>query len=82
MSYSYEENQALEWLDKVCRMISWELPEDCEGNAEQQIASAYINTQDSYAEGVVSIVDMPAFLRGHQLSEEALALLPPIPPTE
>jgi hypothetical protein len=78
-SNSYEERQALEWLDQVMALCSWDVEPDCEGTAMQQLESAYINTQDSYAEGVVSIIDQPAYLRSSLDDAAALAMLPPLP---
>jgi hypothetical protein len=77
---NYNENMALEWMDRVMSMCEWDVAPDCEGSPMQRLQSAYINTQDSYAEGVVSIVDMPAYLRGHEFMDAAsLALLPTLP---
>ena len=79
MTNRYNENLALEWMDKVMALCSWDVEPDCEGTAMQRIESAYINTQDSYAEGVVAIVDQPGFLRSSLDDAAALALLPPMP---
>ena len=79
---TYNENLALEWLNTVDSMCSWEVAPDCEGTAEQRIESAMINTQDTYAEGVITIVEQPAYLRSHACildDPEALAALPPLP---
>lgn len=82
---TYNENLALEWMAEVERLMSWNLPPDCEGTPEQRLQSAWINTQDSYAEKVVSIVDQPKYLRDHDFvidDPDTLALLPPLPDFE
>ena len=79
---TYNENLALEWLNTVDSMCSWEVAPDCEGTTEQRLESAIINTQDTYAEGVITIVEQPAFLRSHACildDPKALAALPPLP---
>lgn len=76
---NYNEGLALQWMDQVNSLCDWSLVPDCEGSPLQQLSSAFINTQDSYAEGVVSIVDLSRFLRSHNLDTTALALLPPFP---
>ena len=77
---NYNENIALEWMSKVNDLCSWKVDPDCEGSPMQRLESAYVNTQDSYAEGVVAIVDMPAYLRSHDFMDAAsLALLPTLP---
>ena len=79
---TYNENLALAWMNEVDNLMSWDAAEDCEGTPEQRLQSAWINTQDTYAERVISIVEQPAYLRSHDfvLGDPAtLALLPPLP---
>ena len=77
---TYEENQALEWMDAVFRIIPWgDVEPDCEGAPMQRVASAYINTQDTFSEKAISIRDMPDFLVGSLDCPEAESLLPPMP---
>lgn len=79
MTNRYNENLALQWLDQVMALCSWDVEPDCEGTAMQKLESAYINTQDSYAEKVVAIIDMPTFLRSQLDDAAALAMLPNLP---
>lgn len=79
---TYNERLALEWMNEVDNLMSWNDREDAEGTPEQRLQSAWINTQDTYAEHVISIVEQPAYLRSHDcvLGDPAtLALLPPLP---
>jgi hypothetical protein len=77
---TYEENQALEWMDAVFVSIPWgDVAPDSEGEPMERIMSAYINTQDTYAEGVISIREQPEFLRRSLDCPEAEAMLPPMP---
>lgn len=82
MSNRYNENLALAWMNEVDHLMSWNDPEDAEGTPEQRLQSAWINTQDTYAERVISIVEQPAYLRSHAGvfdDPSTLALLPPLP---
>ena len=77
---TYEENQALVWMDDVFQSIPWgDVEPDCEGGAMQRVASAYINTQDTFSEAAISIREMPDFLFRSLDCPEAESLLPPMP---
>lgn len=82
---TYNDRLSLNWMAEVERLMSWKLPPDEEGTPEQRLQSAWINTQDSYAEKVVSIVDQPRYLISHGCvsgDPDTLALLPPVPAYE
>ena len=79
---TYNEKLALAWMNEVDHLMSWNDYEDAEGTPEQRLQSAWINTQDTYAEGVIAIVDQPAYLRSHDCilgDPMTLAMLPPLP---
>jgi hypothetical protein len=79
---SANERAALAWLNDVDNLMTWNDREDSEGTPEQRLQSAWINTMDTYAEGVITIVEQPAYLRSHACILDdpmALAMLPAMP---